>query len=149
MPTTAERIAARTITGPITLRHGAPGPCLLWTGALDTSGYGRIWHDGRVHRVHRIAWEIEYGPIPPGLELDHRCAVRACWNPDHTEPVDHRTNILRSSNHVALLAAQTHCIRRHRLAGDTVRIRPNGTRQCIPCTRIRAARAASPERTAA
>lgn len=149
MATTAERIAARTTLGPISLRHGAPGPCHLWTGALDSSGYGRIWHEGRAVRVHRIAWELEHGPIPPGLELDHRCGIRACWNTDHTEPVDHRTNILRSTNHVARLAAATHCIRGHHLSGDNLRIRPNGTRQCIPCTRIRAASATNPERTAA
>jgi hypothetical protein len=145
--TIAERIAARTTTGPISLRHGAPGPCLIWAGAHDDAGYGRIWHNGRVARVHRIAWEIDNGPIPTGLELDHRCGVRDCWNPAHTEPVDHRTNILRSTNHVALLAAKTHCCRGHRLAGDNLRIRPNGTRQCRACTRAR--RAANPERTAA
>jgi hypothetical protein len=147
--TVAERIAARTVTGPISLRRGAPGPCLLWTGATTPDGYGRIWADGRARRVHRVAWEAEHGPIPAGLDLDHRCGVRACCNPDHTEPVDHRTNILRSANHVAALAAKTHCCRGHELAGDNLRIRPNGTRQCIPCTRIRAARAANPERTAA
>lgn len=144
--TTAERIAARTVTGPISLRRGAPGPCLLWTGALDRAGYGRIWHDGRADLVHRVAWTLTNGPIPPGLEIDHRCGVRACWNTNHTEPVTHRTNILRSTNHVALLAARTHCCRGHLLAGNNLRRRPNGTRECIPCRRLRAA---NPERTAA
>jgi hypothetical protein len=148
MASTAERITARTITGPISLRRDAPGPCQLWAGALDRSGYGRVWHDGAARLAHRVAYEIERGPIPAGLDLDHRCAVRACCNPNHLEPVTHRVNILRSANHVAVRAAQTHCIRGHLLAGGTVRIRPNGTRECIPCRRIRAA-ANTPERTAA
>lgn len=148
MASTAERIAARTTTGTLSLRRGAPGPCQLWTGATNRDGYGRIWADGRAATTHRIAYELTHGPIPAGLELDHRCGVRACCNPDHTEPVTHRENVLRSTNHVAELAARTHCCRGHELAGDNLIRRPNGTRQCRACRNGRRA-AANPERTAA
>jgi hypothetical protein len=135
--TTAERITARTITGPISLRRGAPGNCLIWTGCTNDDGYGRVWADGAARLVHRVAWEIEHGPIPNGLDLDHRCGVRACWNPDHTEPVTHRVNVLRSTNHVAARARQTHCHREHELSGPNLIRRSNGTRECRACRNIR------------
>lgn len=72
--TPAEAFAART---------RREGDCLVWTGALNNSGYGHIGSDGRVTRAHRYAWEQERGPIPDGAELDHICWNRACVNVEH------------------------------------------------------------------
>jgi hypothetical protein len=47
--------------------------------------------------AHRIAWELEHGPVPEGLTLDHRCRVRHCVNPSHLEPVSHQVNCQRRS----------------------------------------------------
>lgn len=33
--------------------------------------------------AHRFAWELHFGPIPPGQQVLHRCDLRACVNPDH------------------------------------------------------------------
>jgi hypothetical protein len=33
--------------------------------------------------AHRLAYELARGPIPSGYEVDHRCRVRCCVNPDH------------------------------------------------------------------
>lgn len=57
--------------------------CLIWTGALDGGGYGRLHVNGRMVPAHRYAWERERGPIPDGLYVDHRCYVRSCVNVDH------------------------------------------------------------------
>lgn len=45
--------------------------------------------------AHRVAYELWVGPIPEGMELDHRCKVRACINPAHLEPVTHAENMRR------------------------------------------------------
>ena len=56
---------------------------IIWTGALDGRGYGRLYVNGRVARAHRYAWEREHGPIPDGMEVDHMCWERSCVNPEH------------------------------------------------------------------
>src|ERR1044071_2384549 len=55
--------------------------CWVWMGAVSRNGYGKLSYG----RVHRIAYALIKGPIPPGLTLDHKCRVRSCWNPDHLE----------------------------------------------------------------
>lgn len=57
--------------------------CIVWTGALNGGGYGRIWIGGRYVGAHRYAWEREHGPVPDGMFLDHRCYERSCVNVDH------------------------------------------------------------------
>lgn len=57
--------------------------CVVWTGALDGSGYGRLQVNGRMVSAHRYAWERERGPIPDGMYVDHICYVRSCVNTEH------------------------------------------------------------------
>lgn len=69
------------------LRHfdrRGPDECWPWTGALDTKGYGRMRDDRDVLRsATRIMWEAVNGPVPPGMNLLHRCDFRPCVNPAH------------------------------------------------------------------
>lgn len=53
----------------------------LWIGAVDAArGTGRFKVDGRVVRAHRIAWELDHGPLPAGGRVstcpDHPACVR-------------------------------------------------------------------------
>ncbi|MGW0756151.1 HNH endonuclease signature motif containing protein [Streptomyces sp. NPDC002814] len=147
-PTPAERFADKVNTaGPWSLRRDCPGPCHLWDGAQNEKGYGTFWADGRTVKAHRYAYEQQNGPIPAGLEVDHRCRRRACVAPGHLDAVTHRTNILRSANHVAARAAVTHCPAGHAYdQANTIRA-ANGTRKCRACKNAsaRAARAAKRE----
>lgn len=70
--------------------------CWIHEGGTDRGGYGRAWADGRTVSVHRAAYEVLVGPIPPGLELDHLCRTPACYNPAHLEPVTPTENVRRS-----------------------------------------------------
>jgi hypothetical protein len=69
-----------------------PDECWLWTGGVRTTGYGQIRYLGRNHAAHRVSYEINVGPIPEGLHIDHLCRVRLCVNPIHLEPVTQDEN---------------------------------------------------------
>lgn len=109
--------------------------CWLWTGATASEGrYGAATLDKRVQPAHRVAWQLVNGPIPDGLDLDHLCRRTLCVRPDHLEPVDHRTNVLRGTSHQARNAVKTHCKRGHPLSGDNLWERQGG-RTCRTCWR--------------
>jgi HNH endonuclease len=59
--------------------------CVVWSGCLTKSGYGRLCRDNKVYRAHRVAYEEAKGPIPDGMMVRHLCHNRACVNVDHLE----------------------------------------------------------------
>jgi len=61
----------------------------------QADGYARIWMRKNLLMAHRLFYEREFGKIPDGLELDHKCLNRACVSPDHLEPVTHLENVRR------------------------------------------------------
>ncbi len=94
--------------------------CWAWTGQIMKTGYGRVRMKDSVNScglelAHRAVYELLKGPIPEGLQLDHLCRNRGCVNPNHLEPVDHRTNVLRGIGPTAINAAKIYCIHGHLL----------------------------------
>jgi hypothetical protein len=67
-PSTAERLWRRV---------DKSGPCWLWLGRKNDQGYGIFNVRRKNIRVHRVAWELEHGPIPPGKRVLHK---RGCFN---------------------------------------------------------------------
>ena len=60
------------------------GDCLVWTGPVDSNGYGALRAEGDSQvAAHRVAWEMVHGAIPEGVLLDHRCWNRRCVNIEH------------------------------------------------------------------
>jgi hypothetical protein len=115
------------------------GPCWEWTGSDNGNGYGRPRVDGKNQLVHRYAYTVLVGPIPPGLQIDHLCRNRRCCNPDHLEPVTNLENSLRSDR-----ATRTHCARGHPLSGDNLILKKpgeRGRRRCRACFEAAQARA--------
>ncbi|RJG10905.1 HNH endonuclease [Pseudomonas cavernicola] len=56
--------------------------CWIWQGA-KAQGYGKIWLSGSVLGAHRVSYEIVHGPIPEDMQINHKCDVRDCVNPNH------------------------------------------------------------------
>lgn len=137
--------------------------CWLWAGALNSNGYARIKVRGRKFQAHRVSYELKYGPIPVGLQMDHLCRVPCCINPDHLEPVTPQTNVLRSAvpalvarrNQTPLMRVlasgrakarnarmrdATHCKRGHEFTPENAFIPADGRRRCRLCIKQGAAR---------
>jgi len=111
--------------------------CWLWTGAINSDGYGAVTINNRQWRAHRLSWFIANGPIPEGKAICHRCDVRHCVNPDHLFPGswgDNNVDAINKRRHPH--KAKTHCIRGHEFTPENTRI-SEGTRHCKECHRLR------------
>lgn len=78
--------------------RGYETPCLIAQGKPNRADDGYIVRsrsaNGVVEKwlVHRRAWEETHGPIPPGMQVHHRCGQPACCEPTHLDlksPADH------------------------------------------------------------
>lgn len=116
-------------------RTRAEGDCLIWDGAVQSSGYGSVSDgEGGSELVHRVVFEETVRPLTWGETIDHTCRRILCVNVAHHEPVS------RAENSRRRLAAQTHCKQGHPLSGDNLRriTRRNGYtyRVCVECHRV-------------
>lgn len=127
-----------------------PNGCWHYTGTINEDGYGHCGYKGRPGQgVHRVAYELFVGPIPPGMKINHRChdedpdcsgglcLHRRCFNPEHLEAVTDRQNVLNGKTPAAKNAAKTHCTHGHEFSPENTYIRPDGARACRACVRAR------------
>lgn len=113
------------------------GDCLEWQAAI-VKDYGKFRLSAPARKqvaAHRYAYEIAYGPIPDGLEIDHLCRNPICVNPNHLEAVSHQENMRRSLSPTGLNAAKDTCKHGHPFDEENTRWRPTGGRDCRACNR--------------
>lgn len=113
--------------------------CWLWTGSKNPKGYGQVNWLGKPRPVHIVAYELEVGLVPEGLELDHTCGITICVRPSHLEPVTHRENLRRGKGPTGLNFQKTHCKRGHEFNTANTYLK-KGTygiqRECRKCSAI-------------
>lgn len=98
-----------SIESKIRARCNRVGRCLIWQGARSKGGdspgrgshshyYGRVWHEGRAHYVHRLMLQAKLGRrIRSGYHADHfkDCSSLYC-EPSHLREALPRTNCRRA-----------------------------------------------------
>jgi hypothetical protein len=106
--------------------------CWLWTGALNSRGYGAWGVDGRSRSTHRVAYESLVGPIPDGLTIDHLCREKRCCNPAHLEPVTVGENTRRARELI------TRCPQGHEYTPENTLVKKGtNSRSCRECNNAR------------
>lgn len=137
---------------------GREDECWLWVGPIHPGGYGKTSENGKKFYAHRRAYELTYGPIPPGLDIDHvchnqdpsceggdGCLHRRCCNPAHLRAATRSENLKAGRTHCGYgtwQAAKTHCPRGHLYDEENTQWRTqwsNGRlkRACAACNRLR------------
>jgi hypothetical protein len=150
--TPEDRLLAKTDkNGPLPEKRPELGPCWVWTGAKQGSGYGTFYLEGCHVGAHVAAYTLMRKPVPEGAELDHlchpgdgscphaTCRHRLCVNPDHLDPVTRLENQKRGNTWAARQLAVTHCPKGHEYTPENTRVRiaPSGNemRSCRACQR--------------
>lgn len=71
--------------------------CWIWQGFVTPKGYGLLSfvnQDGKPSsmQAHRVSYEEAFGPVAPGMVLDHICHNPACVRPDHLRQATTKQN---------------------------------------------------------
>lgn len=57
--------------------------CRLWLASVNSNGYGQFGVLGGNQRANRVSWRLTYGEIPLDRQINHRCDIRSCVEPEH------------------------------------------------------------------
>lgn len=57
--------------------------CWPWPKYCNEDGYGLTKLNGKTTVATRVAYQIEVGPIPAGMNVCHHCDNRPCVRPGH------------------------------------------------------------------
>ena len=117
--------------------------CWLWTGALNSKGYGSMSYNGKGTNAHRLSYILHKGEIPDGLIICHTCDTPKCVNPDHLwagTPSENMKDMFAKDRQGSTSRQKTHCRRGHEFTPENIVLKTDsdGTtqRNCRECIKI-------------
>ena len=130
-----ERFEAKYIPEPMS-------GCWIWISTIGSNGYGEIHNPDGSHKgkqAHRVSWEFFRGPITEGLQVNHKCDVPLCVNPNHlylgTQVQNIEDCIRRGRARKRPFA--THCSHGHEYTPQNAYRPPSGGVYCRICIKLR------------
>lgn len=78
-----EKLRSRSVRDRSTAARFGGSGCLIWTGRINNSGYGTVYHGGRSMLVHRASFELFVRALKPGERVCHECDQTLCLEPRH------------------------------------------------------------------
>jgi len=137
-PRLPARFWAKVRIGSVPVHRPDLGPCWVWTACCLPKGYGKFVANCKQYRAHRFSWELEYGPIPAGKWVLHRCDNPPCVRLSHLyagTPKENAGDMVEAGNHQG--ARKTHCLHGHPFDEENTYYTPDGRRNCRACHRDR------------
>jgi len=103
------------------MRHAVrQGECLIYTGSPNVER-PKMSIPGTKPRqfelVYRVAYALEFGPIPNGYDVHHNCENVRCIEPTHLQA---KTRLAHSVEH---LVEETHCVHGHEWTPENTYVR--------------------------
>lgn len=109
---------------------GSADECWRWNGGHWKDGRPFFYEPSRGRNVQafRVGYQLVFGEIAPGLDLDHLCNHSWCVNPNHCWPTTQKENRGRHERE------KTHCAKGHEYSdANTWRSPKTGKRNCRAC----------------
>ena len=69
-------------------------------GCYETDGYLHFKFKSKAYRVHLVIWEMHYGPVTPGMQVDHKNNIR------NDNRIENLQELTRGDNNIKKVVAK-------------------------------------------